>query len=127
MLVLKNCEPQLSYILAELVNVCLKGCCFSDCWKVSLVIHVFKNVGERSALLVFFLWLIKSFKKLINNRNVGHLEKCNLFSDFQYGFRFSRSAADLLTVVSGQIARFFNRSVVTQAVALDISKAFDRV
>ena len=91
------------------------------------MIHVFKNVGERSALLVFFLWLIKSLKKLINNRNVGHLEKCNLFSDFQYGFRFSRSAADLLTVVSGQIARFFNRSVVTQAVALDISKAFDRV
>ena len=52
---------------------------------------------------------------------------CGLFSDFQYGFRSSRSTADLLTVVSDRIARAFNRSGATRAVALDISKAFDRV
>ena len=45
--VLKYCEPNLSYILAELFNVCLKGSCFPDCWKVSLVVPVFKNIGER--------------------------------------------------------------------------------
>ena len=56
-----------------------------------------------------------------------HLEKCSLFSDFQYGFRSSRSTADLLTVVSDRTARAFNRSGATPAVALDISKAFDRV
>ena len=33
----------------------------------------------------------------------------------------------LLTVVSNRIARAFNRSGATQAVALDISKALDRV
>ena len=49
------------------------------------------------------------------------------FSDFQYGFRSSRSTADLLTVVSDRIARAFNRFGATRAVALDISKAFDRV
>ena len=49
------------------------------------------------------------------------------FSDFQYDFRSSRSTADLLTVVSDRIARAFNRSGATRAVALDISKAFDRV
>ena len=49
------------------------------------------------------------------------------FSDSQYGFRSSRSTADLLTVVSDRIARAFNRSGATRAVALDISKAFDRV
>ena len=46
--VLKNCEPDLSYILAELFNKCLKESCFPDCWKVSLVVLVLKNVGERS-------------------------------------------------------------------------------
>ena len=50
-----------------------------------------------------------------------------LFSDFQYGFRSSRSTADLLTVVTDRIARALNRSGATRAVALDISKAFDRV
>ena len=29
--VLKNCEPELSYILAELFNICLKLSCFPDC------------------------------------------------------------------------------------------------
>ena len=46
--VLNNCEPKLSYILAELFNKCLKESCFPDCWKVSSVVPVFKNVGERS-------------------------------------------------------------------------------
>ena len=81
---------------------------------------------KTTALLVFFLWLVV-FEKLVNNRIVDHLEKCGLFSDFQYGFRSSRSTADLLTVVSDRIARAFNRSGATRAVALDISKAFDRV
>ena len=69
----------------------------------------------------------KVFEKLVNNRIVDHLEKCGLFSDFQYGFRSCRSIADLLTVVSDRIARAFNRSGATRAVALDISKALDRV
>ena len=60
----------------------------------------------------------KVFEKLVNNRIVDHLEKCGLFSDFQYGFRYSRSTADLLTVVSDGITRAFNRSAATQAVAL---------
>ena len=49
------------------------------------------------------------------------------FFYFQYGFRSSRSTTDLLTVVSDRIAKAFNRSGATRALALDISKAFDRV
>ena len=130
--VLKNCESELSYILAKLFNKCLKDSCFPDCWKVSSVVPVFKNVGERSTAKnyhpVSLLSVVsKVFEKLRNNRIVDHLEKCGLFSDFQYGFRSSRSTADLLTVVSDRIARAFNRSGATRAVALDISKAFDRL
>ena len=44
----KNCEPELSYILVGLFNKCLKESCFPDCWKVSSVVSVFKNVGESS-------------------------------------------------------------------------------
>ena len=46
---------------------------------------------------------------------------------FQYGFRSSRSTADLLTVVPDRISRDLIRSGATRAVVLDISKAFDRV
>ena len=95
------------------------------------MVSVFKNVGKRSTAKnyrpVSLLSVSKVFEKLVNNRIVDHLEKSGLFSDFQYGFRSSRSTADLLTVVSVRIARAFNRSGTTRAVALDISKAFDRV
>ena len=46
--VLKNCEPELSYILAEIYNKCFKESCFPNCWEVSSVVPVFKNFGERS-------------------------------------------------------------------------------
>ena len=68
----------------------------------------------------------KVFEKLVN-RLVDHLEKCGLFSDYQQSFRSSQSTADLLTVLPDRIARAFNRSGAARAVALDISKAFDRV
>ena len=96
------------------------------------MVPLFKNAGERSTAKnyrpVSLLSVVsKVFEKLVNNRIVDHLEKCGLFSDFQYSFRYSRSTADLLTVVSDRIARAFNTSRATRAVALDISKAFDRV
>ena len=130
--ILKNCEPELSYILAELFNKCLKKSCFPGCWKVSFVVPVFKNVGERFAAKNYHPASLRSvvskvFEKLVNNWIVDHLEKCGFFSDLQHGFRSSRSTADLLTVLSDRIARTFNWSGATQAEARDISKAFDRV
>ena len=65
--VLKNYEPEFSYIIAELFNKCLKESCFLDFWKVSLVVPVSKNVGlqlKTTALLVFILRLVKSLKNL---------------------------------------------------------------
>ena len=82
--VLKIREPELSYILAKLFNKCLKESCFSDCWKVSSVVPVFKNVAERSTgknyRPVRLLSVVsKVFEKLVNNRIVDHLKKCSLF------------------------------------------------
>ena len=92
----KNCKLELSWlnILAELFSKCLKESCFPDCWKISSVVPVFKNVGERSTAKNYhpisrFSVVIKVFEELVNNRIVDHREKCVLFSDFQYGFRSS--------------------------------------
>ena len=71
--ILKSCEPELSYILPQLFNMC-----FSDWWKVSLVVPVFKNVGERSTAKnyhpVSLLSLVSTiFEKRVNNKIVYHL------------------------------------------------------
>ena len=67
--VLKNCEPELSYILAEFFHKYLKESCFPDCWKVSSGFLYLRILGKglqlkTTALLVFFLWLVKSLKNL---------------------------------------------------------------
>ena len=85
---------------------------------------LFENVGERSPAknyhpVSLHSMFSKIFEKPVNNSIFDHLEKCGLFSDFQCGFRSSQSTEDLLTVVA--------EAGATQAVALDISKAFDRV
>ena len=67
------------------------------------------------------------FEKLVNNRIADYLEKCGLISDFQYGCRSSGITADVLAVVSDKIARAFNRSRATRALALDIFKVLNRV
>ena len=59
--------------------------CFPDCWKVSSVVPVFKNVGERSTAKnyhpVSLLFVVsKVLENLVNN--VDHLEECGLFSNF---------------------------------------------
>ena len=130
--ILKNCELGLSYILVEFLNLCLKESCFPDCWKVSSVAPVFKNVGEKSTAKnycpVSLLSMVrKVFEKRLNNRIVDHPEECGFFSDFQYSFRSSWSTADFLRVVSDRIVRAFNRSGATRAAALDISTAFNRI
>ena len=69
----------------------------------------------------------KVFEKLVNDRLVYLLEKCGLFSDFQYGSMSSGSTAHHLKVVSDRNGRVLNRCGTTRAVALDISKAFENI
>ena len=49
------------------------------------------------------------------------------FPDFQYRFRSSRSTAEFLTAASDRIVWAFNRPKTTRAVALDVSRSFDRI
>ena len=82
----KKTEPELSYILAALFDKCLKESCCPDCWKISWVVPVFKNVGDRSIAKKFhpvsLLSVVsKVFEKLLDNKIV-HLEKCGLFFGF---------------------------------------------
>ena len=117
--VLKNCGPELSYILAELFNKCLKESCFPDCWKVSSVVPVFKNVGERSTTknyhpVSFLSVASKVFEKLVNNKIV------DIFSDFQYGLGFLDQLEIFSQLYLIELQGLLTGSGATQAVAVDI-------
>ena len=89
------------------------------------MVQVFKTGEESSkiySMLVVFLRRVISLEKPVIDRLADHLENVT-FSDFQYGFRLSC----LTAAVSDKIARAFKRCGATRAVAVDISRGFDRV
>ena len=96
-----------------------------DFWGIAYSVFI---KGKSAIPLLFSRCSVvsKVFEKLVNDSVVDHLKKCGLFSDFQYGFRSSRSNAGV-TVVSDRISRAFNRSGAPRAVALDISEAFVKI
>ena len=112
--------------------MCLKESCLPNCWKVSSVCPVLKNFGERCTGKnydpVSLLSVVsKVFEKLVNNRLVYHLEKCGLLLISSMILGLLDQLQIFWQLGSDRIARTFNRYGFTQAVALDISKAFERV
>ena len=82
--VLKNYEFELSHTLADLFNMFLKEQPFPDCWKVSSVVLVFNMSGralwlKATILLAFFLLLVRSLKKIVNNWLLHDLGECDLY------------------------------------------------
>ena len=131
-IVLKNICPEISPLLAKLFNRCLKERCFPDSWKMSSVCPVFKNAGDRCSPsqyrpISLLSVMSKLFESVINKAVISHLDRNKLLSDNQYGFRSSRSTADILTVITHRVSEALDKGRETRTVALDISKAFDRV
>ena len=71
--------------------------------------------------------LSKVFESILNKKIWKHLNSSNLISDRQYGFRKERLTGDLLSLLSDSWSSSLRHFGKSFAVALDISKAFDRV
>ena len=130
--VFKHLSPELSPLLSKLFSRCVSTGEFPSCWKVASVVPVPKK-GSDSSLPSSYrpISLLpiagKIFEAVINQHIVNFLETQNLLSEEQYGFRHSRSTADLLSYVTEHVSRVLDRQGETRSVALDISKAFDKV
>ena len=129
--VLKECAAELSNVLARLFKLCIKTSIFPAQWKHALVQPIPKK-GDRSnpnnyRPISITSAISKVFETIINEHILNHVESFNLLCDRQYGFRKARSTGDILSYLTSLWAstmRDFGESFI---VALDISKAFDRV
>ncbi len=83
-----------------------------------------EGIRERERIYKVFIGReeYRTYKKFLN-----HLSSFNLLSDHHYGFRKGRSTGDLLAFLTDSWSSSLSRFGETFAVALDISKAFDRV
>ena len=130
-IVLKNCASVLTPCLVKLFRLCLSTSTFPSCWKFAYIQPVPKK-GDRSnpsnyRPIALISCLSKVFETILNRKILRHLSASNLLSDHQYGFRKGRSTGDLLSFLTNSWSSSLNGFGETFAVALDISKAFDRV
>ena len=129
--VLKTCALELAPCLTKLFRLCLSTSIYPSCWKLALVQPVLKK-GDPSQPsnyrpIAINSILSKVFESIINKKIWKHLNSSNLVSDRQYGFRKERSTGDLLSLLSDSWSSALQNHGESFAVALDISKAFDRV
>ena len=56
-----------------------------------------------------------------------HLDKHQILTDYQHGFRASRSCESQLLIIINDIAKSMNAGEQMDTILLDFSKAFDKV
>ena len=71
--------------------------------------------------------LCKMLEHIMASHMVKHLDKHDLLSDLQHGFRAKRSCETQLTMLFEYLARNTSAGKQTDLILLDFSKAFDKV
>ena len=129
--ILREFANELAPVLCRLFRLILKTGTYPSSWKHTLVQPVPKK-GDRSnpsnyRPIALSSAIAKVFESILNSHFLHHLEKNLLLSDHQYGFRKARSTGDLLSYLTHLWSSSLRDFGETFVVALDISKAFDRV
>lgn len=118
-----------AWILCHLFNLSFQQGIFPNCLKLARIIPIekIKNVTEISnfrpiSLLSCFS---KLFEKLIHDKLINFLNKSDILSNSQFGFRKSFSTELAIIELIKKIGEAAERNKFTIAVCLDLSKAFD--
>ena len=122
-------EPLLSPILASIINNSFYSGKFPNSLKLAKVIPIFKagdrqNVSNYRPISILPL-LSKIFEKIVFTQILNFLEKYNLLSNNQYGFRPKRSTTQAMLDNLQFIYNNLDSNHVVLSIFLDFSKAFD--
>ena len=128
---IKHANPVILVYLSHLFNLCIATGVFPDSLKIAEVIPIFKkrntdkptNYRPISLLSQFS----KIFKKMIYNRIYSYLEKFDLLSNRQFGFRQNSSTAHAIGIIHDQLIQKLDNNLYNYCIFLDSSKAFDTV
>ena len=128
---LKEFADELAPVFGRLFRLILKTQSYPSPWKHPLVQPVHKK-GDHSnpsnyRPIALTSTISKVFESILNAHFMKHLEFHHLLSDHQYGFRKARSTGDLLSYLTHTWSSSLRDFGESHVVALDISKAFDRV
>ena len=121
----------LTPFLTKLFNKCIQQETFPDAFKIAYVIPIPKVSSPKSlnelrpiSLLPIFS---KLFEKILKYRMTNFLQKNNVLSPSQFGFRTNSSTDLAITSLYDKLLSNLNQKKVTFSLFLDLKKAFDSV
>uniref|UniRef100_A0A8C6SQ40 Reverse transcriptase domain-containing protein n=1 Tax=Neogobius melanostomus TaxID=47308 RepID=A0A8C6SQ40_9GOBI len=128
---LKTVIESISKPLTYICNLSLQTGQFPDGMKVAKVIplfkagdkHLFTNYRPVSLLPQFS----KILEKVYNSRLDSFIERCNLLSDNQFGFRNNHSTSHALFDIIEEITNAVDNKKYAIGLFIDLSKAFDTI
>ena len=123
-------ESALEFLL-YMYNVIWRTCDFPGVWRDAVVLPFFKpgkdpTVPESYRPIALTSCVCKLMEKMVNGRLMHVLEKSNVISPYQYGFRKMRSCEDTLARLECDIRQAFKKGQHLVAVLFDIEKAYDK-
>jgi hypothetical protein len=118
--------------LTRLFNLFLEHGSFPSCWKLGIIVPVFKNKEPKSCPgnyrpVTLLNALSKIFERALYSPILDHLLRNNLLYERQSGFLPGHDTQKQLVSIVHQIVSNFDSGLVTRGVFLDIAAAFDSV
>ena len=117
------------FILSYIFNLSLSQGKFISNFKHAKIIPLFKKGSAKDVSNYRPISLRSCFskilEKLVYNRLYSFLEKSNAINEHQFGFRKKHSTSHLTSLLTANIATFFENKMNTLGIFLDLSKAFN--
>ena len=117
--------------MAKLINRSIQEGFFPVCLKTAKVIPLHKNGSFENPSnyrpISLLSSLSKVFEKVLNTRMVEFLEKHQLLSNIQFGFRPKRSCTHAIASVTELMRNVIDSQKMGFACFIDFQKAFDTI
>lgn len=130
-LFLKKYAKTLAPILCHIFNLCFETSVFPTSMKKAIIHPIFKGgdgkIPSNYRPIAVLSALSKILERLINRRLTKYLERYNLLSPQQFGFRKNKSTCDAVQDVTSNVVLHLNQNKKALTVFLDLAKAFDTV
>ena len=130
-IVLKFCAAEVAPMLTSIINQSLSQHKVPEDWKRAIVTPVFKKGSrakpENYRPISLTSICCKTAEHIIVSNTMAHLDKNNILSDDQHGFRRNRSCESQLLRTTQDLGEILNTRSQADVAVLDFAKAFDKV
>ena len=128
---IKDGAEELAVPVCHLINLSLRSSLFPTSEKLAKISPVAKS-NDRTLLDNFRpISILPVFSKVLEtivyHQISNYLEKNNLLSPYQFGFRRGRSTIHAVTYLTDNIRENIDKGLCTGAIYMDLRKAFDVV